>query len=116
MLIDAEVSLAELSTEAVYALEKLGPHGYGNPQPVFVARNTGLSAPARLLQEKHLKLRIVQQGCSRDAIGWRKAEWFDQVSKHMTGIDLAFHASLNHFQNRTETQLELLDLKISSSS
>ena len=116
MLIDAEVALTDLSTEEVYQLEKLGPHGYGNPQPVFVARNTGLSTPPRLLQEKHLKLQLVQQGCYRDAIGWRKGAWFDQLSKQTTGIDLAFHVSLNHFQNRTQTQLELLDLKFSSSS
>ena len=116
MFIDAEVSLDDLSTEGVLELERLGPHGYGNPQPVFVARKTSLSAPPRLLKEKHLKLQIVQQGRSRDAIAWRKGGWLDQLNQPAAQMDFAFHAALNHFRNRTETQLELLDLKTSSSS
>ena len=34
------------------------PHGVGNPEPVFAARGVQLSAPPRILKDKHVKLKL----------------------------------------------------------
>ena len=58
---DAEISLDDVKHDFWLLLQKLEPFGAGNPVPVFVARNAKLVQPARVLKEKHLKLRAVSE-------------------------------------------------------
>ena len=50
--LDAEISLSDLTPETVQDLERLAPHGYGNPRPVFGCRKVRLQGRPRLLKEK----------------------------------------------------------------
>ena len=108
--IDAEVSFSELSEALVEELEQLAPYGYGNRRPVFASRDARLSGRPRLLQEKHLKMQVAQQSRILDAIGWRKGAWMEQLRNPNASLDLAFTLELNHYQNQTTLQLELLDM------
>jgi single-stranded-DNA-specific exonuclease len=36
----------------------LEPYGVGNPEPVFAARSVRVTAPPRILKEKHVKLKL----------------------------------------------------------
>jgi single-stranded-DNA-specific exonuclease len=72
--VDAELRLEEVDWELYEAVRKLEPFGYGNPTPVFVARNLRLLMPPRILQEKHLKLRVAGGGRTFDALWWGQAE------------------------------------------
>jgi single-stranded-DNA-specific exonuclease len=56
--LDAELSLADVTPELFQALELLEPYGMGNPEPVFAARGVQLTAPPRILKEKHVKLKL----------------------------------------------------------
>jgi single-stranded-DNA-specific exonuclease len=56
--LDAEVSLSEVTPELFQALRLLEPYGMGNPEPVFTARGVELTAPPRLLKEKHVKFKL----------------------------------------------------------
>jgi single-stranded-DNA-specific exonuclease len=55
---DAELGLADVTPELFQALELLEPYGMGNPEPVFAARGVQLTAPPRILKEKHVKLKL----------------------------------------------------------
>jgi len=116
---DAEISLDEVKHDFWLLLQKLEPFGSGNPVPVFVARNAKLVQPARLLKEKHLKLRVVasdrnsnsskfQRGF--DALGWRMAERATQESLLLGSVlDLAFTVDYNEHPEFGGVQLNLLD-------
>jgi single-stranded-DNA-specific exonuclease len=56
--VDAELYFEEITPELFQALQLLEPYGVGNPEPVFSARGTKLTAPPRILKDKHLKLRL----------------------------------------------------------
>jgi single-stranded-DNA-specific exonuclease len=56
--LDAELSLREVTPELFRALELLEPYGVGNPEPVFAARGVQLTAPPRILKDKHVKLKL----------------------------------------------------------
>src|SRR5579859_317665 len=56
--VDAELGLADVTPELFQALELLEPYGMGNPEPVFAARGVQLTAPPRILKEKHVKLKL----------------------------------------------------------
>jgi single-stranded-DNA-specific exonuclease len=55
---DAELALDEVSPELFRALQRLEPFGVGNPEPVFAARGVRLTAPPRVIKDKHVKLKL----------------------------------------------------------
>ena len=116
---DAEVALDAIQHDFWLALQKLEPFGVGNPVPVFVARGAKLVQPARVLKEKHLKLRAVtadpQANGSRfqraqDVLGWRMAERAAQ-NPLLAGdiLDLAFTVDYNQHPEFGGVQLNLTD-------
>jgi len=108
--IDAEVSLAELDGSLYDNLQKLAPHGMGNPTPVFAARGLRLLSPPRVLKERHLKLRVAQDSRSLDALAWgwgpRSEEWAQGQT-----VDAAFTLEANDFQDLRTLQLEVRDMR-----
>lgn len=114
MNVDAEIRFEDISPEMVEELERLAPHGCGNPRPVFSTRAAQLSGRPRLLQAKHLKMQVAQQGRVLDAIGWRKGAWLEKLnngdSNSSSSLDLAFRLERNYYMNQERLQLELVDL------
>jgi len=58
--LDAELPLEAVSPRFFEALRLLEPYGVGNPEPVFAARGVQLTAPPRILKDKHVKLKLRQ--------------------------------------------------------
>jgi single-stranded-DNA-specific exonuclease len=56
--LDAELTLDEITPALFQALHMLEPYGVGNPEPVFSARAAQLTAPPRILKDKHVKLKL----------------------------------------------------------
>jgi single-stranded-DNA-specific exonuclease len=56
--LDAELTLDQVTPDLFRSLRRLEPFGMGNPEPVFSARNLRLTAPPRILKDKHVKLRL----------------------------------------------------------
>src|SRR6185312_13723675 len=58
---DADLSLTEITPELFAAIEQLEPFGAANYAPVFVARGVRLMAPAKLIKDKHVRLRMAER-------------------------------------------------------
>ncbi len=56
--LDGELDLSEVTPELFQALQLLEPYGLGNAEPVFAARAVQLTAPPRILKDKHVKLKV----------------------------------------------------------
>jgi single-stranded-DNA-specific exonuclease len=56
--VDAALSLDEVTPELFQALQMLEPYGVGNPEPIFSARAVRLTAPPRIMKDKHIKLKL----------------------------------------------------------
>ncbi|MBI3896047.1 MAG: single-stranded-DNA-specific exonuclease RecJ, partial [Acidobacteria bacterium] len=108
--IDAEISLGDLSPSLWGELEKLAPHGYGNPQPVFCSRNVQRLGQAALLKDKHLKIQVEQEGRVISAIGWRKAALLKELPHGNSSFNIAFTLGRNDFNGQTALHLELTDI------
>jgi len=116
---DAEISLDDIKHDFWLGLQRLEPFGSGNPVPVFVSRETKLVQPARLLKEKHVKLRAISvdqaAGKTRwqrahDILGWRMADRMEATSL-LPGdvLDLAFTVDYNEHPEFAGVQLNLVD-------
>ena len=58
--LDGELSLTDVTPELFHTLELLEPYGMANAEPVFAARGVQLTAPPRIMKEKHIKLKLRQ--------------------------------------------------------
>jgi single-stranded-DNA-specific exonuclease len=108
--VDAEVSGAEIDWTLFEALEMLAPFGCGNPTPLLAARDFRLLLGPRILQEKHLKLRVACGPRSFDAIGWRMAERGASLAPGQS-LDMAFTLEENVFQDISRLQLVVSEIR-----
>jgi single-stranded-DNA-specific exonuclease len=119
--IDGELSMSEITPELWRAIAALEPFGMGNPQPVFQARSVRVSAPPKILKEKHLKLRLAREtgGFARsvEAVAWRMAERLQNEAILLGDtIDVAFTIEQNTHPEFGGLQLSLCDFRTHSKS
>ncbi len=108
---DYHISLKQATLETIEEITQLEPFGPGNPQPVFEAHGVQVVSPARVLKERHLKLRVMQGGRWLECVWWGAG---DRAIDIFAGdrVSLAFTLSENTYNNNTQPQLTLRDLKI----
>lgn len=112
---DAEIRLDKFSFESFEALQRLEPHGMGNPRPAFVARGLTVRDAQRMGRAEegqsppHLRLRLRDaRGAAWDAVGWRMGDDAPQLAAGAQ-IDLAFQVDVNEWQGQKRLRLTILD-------
>ena len=109
----AELPLTGISPVLFSWLAKLQPTGMGNPEPVFVAHNVLVDGAPRILKEKHIKLRLTQQGASFSALGWDWAQRFADLGiQSGSTIDIAYRLRHNEHPEYGGLELEVVDLRL----
>jgi single-stranded-DNA-specific exonuclease len=121
--IDAELQLDSINPEFFSALERLEPFGAGNHEPIFRARAARMTAPFKVLKEKHVRMKlspgqsaVANDGWRRsltyNAMGWRLAERAQQ-EKLLPGdlLDIAFNLGYNDHPDFGGLELSLRDFK-----
>jgi len=124
--LDAELTLGEITPELFQTLHLLEPYGVGNHEPVFSAHGVRLTAPPRILKDKHIKLKLGSangNGNAGAAIDWRKAIIFDALGWRMAerleqtpllagdAIDIAFAIGHNDHPEYGGPELTLRDFR-----
>ncbi len=111
--IDAEVPLATLDLRTVEELEKLEPHGMGNPRPVFLASRARVVGEPRVVgaDQKHLQLKLGQGNAVVKAIAWGLAEKGKGLA-HDAELDAVFSPSINEWNGYRSVQLEIKDFLV----
>ncbi|HKW24921.1 MAG TPA: single-stranded-DNA-specific exonuclease RecJ [Terriglobales bacterium] len=115
--LDAELGLAKVTPELYDALCQLEPFGLGNPEPRFLARNVRVLLPARIIKDKHIKMKLAVEQNGRKfatgipAIGWGMAERLRQ-EQVLAGdvLDVAFTLEHNHHPEFGGLELRLCDV------
>jgi single-stranded-DNA-specific exonuclease len=106
---DAEISLSDLKPDLLKELDRLQPTGYGNPEPVFVARNVQIKSSRTVgVDGKHLKLTVSDGRYTFDAIGFRLG---DRLESLPLRLDVLFTFEANTYNGRISLQLNLKDIK-----
>ncbi len=111
--IDAEVSLGEVTVEMARALALLEPHGPGNPEPRFLARDVRVEG-ARMVGDPtrpHLKLRLRQDGRTLPAIAFGQGHLPLAAGDH---VDLIFTPRLGSWQGVERLEVEVITLECRS--
>ncbi|MCW5788713.1 MAG: single-stranded-DNA-specific exonuclease RecJ [Nitrospira sp.] len=111
--VDAMVNLTDINFELIQELESLHPFGAGNPEPTLAVRGLDV-VEARVVGEKHLKLRV-RQGRSFifDSIGFRMGSFEGLGLRTGRPVDLAFSPERNHWNGYDRVQLRIKALRMS---
>jgi single-stranded-DNA-specific exonuclease len=118
---DAELPLDQITPQLFPLLQQLEPFGSRNPEPVFVASGVRLLAPARVMKEKHIKLKLTEsrelganggRSSAWNVLGWRMAErWQQEQLLPGDTLDIAFTLDHNDHPDFGGLELSLRDFK-----
>jgi single-stranded-DNA-specific exonuclease len=79
MQIDAFVSFSELFDGCVTEVLDLAPFGFGNSSPIFGMRDVEICATPEVWNDKHLKLRLKQNGRVFQSKAWNFADRISEL-------------------------------------
>jgi single-stranded-DNA-specific exonuclease len=106
VLIDILVSLDELDAKTVSEIESLAPFGPLNSEPVLGARDTHVLW-TNVVGERHLKLKVKQNGEAWDAIGYGLG---DRHPAKGDGFDMAFSPYIDEWRGVKSLKLRVKEL------
>lgn len=113
ILIDAKISLNDISPKLMRILKQFAPFGPGNMRPVFMSegvRDTGYGKGVGE-EEKHLKLSLTQKGLKPiGAIGFNLGTKLGKI-KNQQRFDVVYSLDENEWNGTVSLQLKLKDLK-----
>lgn len=109
--VDLEVRLEEMTEELYGFMKYLGPHGMGNPRPVFLARNVELRTAPRIVGGSHLKLRLGQDRTEMEAIGFNLGDRLEPESLGAGPLDVAFQLHENEYRGARTLQARVKEIR-----
>ena len=111
--VDAEVSLVDVTLNAVRLMDRMGPFGAGNPRPVLAAKSLKVVGTPRRIgrQGEHLAFTVTEAGRACRAVAWRHGPLAETVGR-AGACGLAFTARVSDFGNKHEVELHVKDLWI----
>ncbi|MCK9364201.1 MAG: single-stranded-DNA-specific exonuclease RecJ [Syntrophales bacterium] len=104
--IDAQCLLADINHELLTQIQMLAPFGSGNQEPILCARNVSVSSPA-IVGNNHLKMRVSNNGISRDSIWFNKGQYLPIISQAV--LDIVFTPKINDWNGAENIQLIMRD-------
>lgn len=107
--IDSIVSLGELDNAFLRDLERLGPFGMGNREPVLLARAIQ-AVQVRLVGRNHVKARFRQETTTLDGIGFSLGNAVPMLGEE---VSVAFVPRLSHHRGRTRIEMHVRDIRLS---
>ncbi len=128
--IHAELPLDRITPVLAGWLKKLEPLGHGNPEPLFMARNTRLVAAPRIMKARHIALSLAQDAASSPsnppaglpvsaapvssirAVGWNMAERAMELRLEQgSRIDVAYRIRENDHPDFGGLEIEIMGLR-----
>jgi single-stranded-DNA-specific exonuclease len=106
--IDAEVPLSDITLQTLKQMQALSPHGSGNPEPMFCSHALEV-LDSRVVGERHLKLKVRQEGSVLEAIGFGLS---DRHPLQGETINVVFTPEINAWQGYERIQLRIVDLEL----
>ena len=107
LVLDAELSLGDLSDHLVEWLAKLEPTGQGNPPARFVVRDLQLAGPLQRMgrEASHVRFKVTDGKACGDVVWWGGGKEVWPSGR----FDLAVEPRLNEYRGRRSVQLRMLD-------
>jgi single-stranded-DNA-specific exonuclease len=114
---EAPLPLDQVTESLDSWLRKLEPCGMNNEEPIFIATNLLVTAPPRIMKDKHIRLQLRSGKATISAVGWNCADKFAPLQLAPdTRIDLAYKIRKNDHPEFGGLELEIADLRLAHNS
>jgi single-stranded-DNA-specific exonuclease len=114
IVVDAEISLKDITPEFFYHLKRFHPYGPGNLKPVFVTRNVYDFGTSKVVgrEKEHLKLELIESTSPKiiKGIAFGKGHLLPKI-KTSQPFDICYTIEENLYDNQRPLQLMVLDIK-----
>ncbi len=110
--VDDEVPIGSVTRPVVREMERLAPHGPGNPAPLLVSSHVQVAGEPRLMGKKndHLTFYLRQDGAALRAVGFGMGALLEPLKRART-LSVAFTPQVNAWQGRESVEMLLKDVK-----
>ncbi|HVM95154.1 MAG TPA: hypothetical protein VMT89_02140, partial [Candidatus Acidoferrales bacterium] len=105
--VDLELPLDAVNDLLLADLEQMEPHGAGNPESIFLARDVVVQS-TRIVGENHLRLFLRQGQRALSAIAFGMA---DQAVETGSKLDVLFTPEENEWNGSKSVQLRIRDMR-----
>jgi len=111
---DTEVSLGDCTLDLLSFIERIGPFGMGNPEPVLMLRRLEVLPGTRIVGDGHLRIEARdQRGDARGLIGFSLgADWRPENTIGVV-IDVLLNLRKNTYMGKVEPQLQVSAIRFS---
>jgi single-stranded-DNA-specific exonuclease len=110
--IDQELPLEAIDDRFYSILQKMGPFGPENMQPVFVTKGISAFDKPRVLKEQHLKFRVKSgPGHYLDGVAFGLSRFADDLAAGKT-FDVAYTLEVNTYRGERTLQIMVKDIKL----
>lgn len=104
--VDLELPISAATLELESLLRHFEPFGPSNPTPVLVSRGVRLAAPARVMGDGHLKLRLRTDAGELEVIGWGMAQLASELDVAIP-FDIAYRLERDDWNGVPRLQAKL---------
>lgn len=110
IIIDAEISFAEITNSSYNILTQMEPFGPENMRPVFIARKVMDTGASKIVKEQHLRFVVRQGNTTITGIGFNMASKFPVIQSRQP-FDIVFTIDENEWNGAKNLQLKVVDIK-----
>lgn len=109
--IDGKLSLKEFNQQNYDDIQKLGPFGIGNPEPIFEV--SGKIDDVKLIgtNQKHVKFTLKDNNTKLTLLGFNFGEYYDEFNS-IDQLTFIGQMSVNEWKGNKEYQLVILDIDL----
>jgi single-stranded-DNA-specific exonuclease len=108
--IDMEISFEDISLELVLEIQKMGPFGFGNLEPVFKSQKVFVNDAKTVGKDNsHLKIKTYQGNIFLEGIAFRMGELMGQFTPK-DPIEIVYSLEINEWQGRRSLQLKVKNI------
>jgi len=120
---DVDLRLSEITPDFLATLERLGPFGNGNAEPLFVSRGVRLAMALKVVKERHLRLSVedTADGARFGGMAWgRRTDWAARAREENWSqgdlLDLAYRLRRNWHPDFGGWELEVVAMRSKASN
>lgn len=108
--VDAELSLSSVSIDLVRQVERLGPHGEGNPMPLFASRRLMVKSRPQIMGKDTIKFWVTDGRATFSAVGFGMAS-ANEALRMGQAVDLAYTLGIDDWNKPAQVQLVIKDIR-----
>ena len=114
---DAEAVLGDCTLDLAAFIERLGPFGMANPEPLLMIRNLKVVGHPRVVGGVHLKFEAADAtGEVRDLIGFSIVSTWKPEDVEGKTVDVLAHMRTNTYQGKTAPQIQIGEMRLSGTA